>query len=298
MLKRILSAIVLIVIVAVALKQRFAHPPQKHGKLRVMTWNLEWFPGGRPNATFDEKAARMTAVRAEIKRLDPDVVLLEEVASQEVIEELLKPLSPDWKVAIVSRFEERGQISGQQIAIAAKMPAESAWAEKWERGSSSPPRGYSYATYLIDGKRLAFYALHLKANLGDEEKNAAKREEAMTQLMRHLHTPEKRLLPADAVLIGGDFNTDDPTSADAPDPHEQTFAKLRAEGFRWGYEGVSLGQRITCPGKGKYPDACFDQIWTRGLGSPAPKPYVSTASDHYPVVVDIDPATITSAAAK
>lgn len=255
--------------------------------LRVVTWNLQWFPGGRPGATEEMQARHVEQVRTEIRNLAPDVLLLQEVASQAVLEELLKPLDPAWRVAVVSRFKQGGFAAGQQIAIAAKVPAEAAWAEVWKRGWADSPRGYAYAAFQVGGKRLAFYCLHLKSNLGDPAKNTSKREDAVEQLLAHINAKEERKLPADAIVVGGDFNTDDPDSPAALSPGERSFQLLRKEGFWWTFSEINHADRITCPGKGRYPDASFDHLWTLGLRKPVASVKNARGSDHFPVMIDI-----------
>lgn len=255
--------------------------------LRVVTWNLQWFPGGKVGADQEAKARHVETVRAAIRKMDPDILLLQEVGSQAVLEETLKPLGDEWRVAIVSRFGQGGFTAGQQLAIAAKFPAEAAWAEAWERGWAASPRGYAYASFRVNGKRVACYCLHLKSNLGDPEKNTSKREDAVEQLLAHLDAKEDRKLPADAVIIGGDFNTDDPDSPGAASPAERSFPLLRKQGFWWTFAGLEHPDRITCPRKGKYPDASFDHIWTKGLGKSVASVVKAEGSDHLPVVVEV-----------
>jgi endonuclease/exonuclease/phosphatase family metal-dependent hydrolase len=50
--------------------------------LRVVTWNLQWFPGGKPGATKDAQAHHVEVVREGIRKLDPDILLLQEVGSE------------------------------------------------------------------------------------------------------------------------------------------------------------------------------------------------------------------------
>ena len=63
---------------------------------------------------------------------------------------------------------------------------------------------------------------------------------------------------------------------------------LKKAGFAWSFDGIEHAKRITCPGKGRYPDACFDHFWTRGLNKPlafvVPQ---AGGSDHLPVVIDV-----------
>ena len=255
--------------------------------VRIATWNLQWFPGARVGATKEKQTAHIVAVREEIRKLGADILLLQEVGSQGALEETLKPLGPDWKVAIVSNFREGGFASGQQLAIAARFPAEAVWAEPWARGWAGAPRGYAYASFVIRGKRVAVYGVHLKSNLGNPPENTSKREDAVEQLLGHIKTGRDRVPVPDAVVVAGDFNTDDPDSPAGQSPGERTFAMLRKAGFHWAFDGIPHRLRITCPGNGRYPDACFDQIFTRGLGKPSASVVQAAGSDHFPVVVDV-----------
>lgn len=166
------------------------------------------------------------------------------------------------------------------------MPADTAWAADWEKGWAEAPRGYAYATYRIGKKRLGIYSLHLKSNLGDAAANTSKREDAAGQLVRHIQAEATRA-PVDCLVIGGDFNTDDPDQPQAPSPGEKTFPTLRKAGFVWAFDGIPHAQRITCPGHGRYPDACFDQFFTKGLGKPAARVMATEGSDHLPVAMEV-----------
>jgi len=261
-----------------------ADPPRV---LRVVSWNLQWFPGGRQGATKDEQDRSIAQVRAALRAIAPDILLLQEVGSRAAVEETLKPLGGDWKVAVVSNFKQGGFLSGQQLVIAARLPAEAAWAEPWEKGWAEVPRGYAYAAFAVGGKRLAVYCLHLKSNLGNPADNTSKREDAIEQLLAHMKAGEGRVAKADAVVIGGDFNTDDPDSPAAPSPGERSFGLLRKAGFRWGFEGIAHADRITCPAKGRYSPVCFDHFFTLGLGMPLARVVQAEGSDHLPVVMDV-----------
>jgi endonuclease/exonuclease/phosphatase family metal-dependent hydrolase len=254
--------------------------------LRIVTWNLQWFPGGK-TATKESQDKHISVVREEIRKLNPDIIILQEIGSANALDETLKPLDPKWQTSIISDFKQGGFISGQQIAIASKFPAQSAWGEPWKRGWAEAPRGYAYALYIINGKKLAVYGLHLKSNLGNPPENTSKREDGISQLIAHINSDESRVAKADAIVIGGDFNTDDPDSSHGQSKGERTFDFLRKAGFNWTFEGIDHKFRITCPPKGRYPAASFDHIWTKGLGNPVASPQPSKASDHLPVVIDI-----------
>jgi endonuclease/exonuclease/phosphatase family metal-dependent hydrolase len=255
--------------------------------LRVVTWNLQWFPGGRNGASKADQDRQIVLIREEIRKINPDILLLQEVGSAGALEETLKPLGPEWKVAIVSQFKDGNFISGQQVAIAAKIPAEAVWAESWDRGWAGAPRGYAYASFVVGKKRLAVYCIHLKSNLGNPPANTSKREDAMEQLLGHVATGRDRVPKPDAVIIGGDFNTDDPDTPAGQSPGERTFGMLRKAGFRWSFDWVDHKNRITCPGKGRYPDACFDQLFTKGLGNSIAIVVPAIGSDHLPVLIAV-----------
>lgn len=256
--------------------------------LRVVTWNLKWFPGGRMGASKEQQDRHIDEVRKEISKLKADIVILQEVGSAEALEETIKPLGQAWHVAVVSRFKQGNFLSGQQVAIAARMPAESVWSEPWEKGWAGPPRGYAHASFNVGGKRLAVYGIHLKSNLGNPGENTSKREDAIEQLIAHIHTGRERMAKPDAVIIGGDFNTDDPDTPAGQSPGERTFSMLRKAGFHWSFEGIGHEDRITCPGNGRYPDACFDYFFTSGIGKPLSAVAKADGSDHLPVVMDVE----------
>ena len=49
-------------------------------KVRITTWNLEWFPNGAPHETTPEIQARRIEAAADVlKKLDPDILLLQEM---------------------------------------------------------------------------------------------------------------------------------------------------------------------------------------------------------------------------
>ena len=74
-MKRALIPILAFFVVGSALGQS----PQP-AKIRITTWNLEWFPNGFPHdATPEKQAQRIEAAAEVLRRLDPDSLLLQEV---------------------------------------------------------------------------------------------------------------------------------------------------------------------------------------------------------------------------
>jgi hypothetical protein len=199
-------------------------PPEN--RLRVVDWNLEWFPGGKPDAPPEQQAAQMVAAKDAISQMQPDVLLLQEVRDWPAAAEVAGAI-PGLNVHVVSEFGGRPQ---NQV-IAAKMPADSAWSAKWVSSPADPPRGYAFAALQLSENRFILtYSLHLKSNLGDFAENVTMRCESARQLM--VHAKEMLALYRQrgecAVLIGGDMNTslDDPKFAADP-----TLKAFRISGF-------------------------------------------------------------------
>jgi endonuclease/exonuclease/phosphatase family metal-dependent hydrolase len=252
--------------------------------IRIVSWNLKWFPGKHEKPTADEEKAQMTQVQQALRELKPDVLLLQEVRDWKSAEQLCSAV-PGLRMQVISRFQPRPQ---NQV-VATRLPVDSTWSDEWKHGADGPPRGYVFAAIELPQKRfLLTYSLHLKSNVGAAAMNVPKRQEAARQLLAH--TQEMQVLygarGACGLLFGGDMNTsfDDPRFAG-----EQTLRALTAAGFHWTFAGVPFASRITIPKEGRFPDNCFDHIFTVGLGRQTAfvKPYPGL-SDHNPVVLDLD----------
>ncbi|HEV7822834.1 MAG TPA: endonuclease/exonuclease/phosphatase family protein, partial [Burkholderiales bacterium] len=151
------------------------------------------------------------------------------------------------------------------VAITSRLQPLSAWSELWKpSGAIVPPRGFAFAAYEIAPRQLLLvYALHLKSNRGEIHEDMRIREESMLQLIAHLKSMEQAYAKLGNLswIVGGDYNT-------APDElrfaSEKTLASLRAQNFRWCWEGAPFNSRITVPADLRYPAASFDQIFYRG----------------------------------
>lgn len=277
-------ALVLLVLAASLL----APPSRADVPLRVMTWNLRWFPGGAPGASPDERARQLREVATVIARVDPDVLLLQEVRGLSDVEELLAAAGGKLSVQVVSRFRDaNGALSLQQLAACSRAPATAAWSAPWERGWAGAPRGYAHARLDVGGTIVHVYTLHLKSNLGrDPVLNASKREDAVEQVLAHLERMRAETGSPHAILAG-DFNVSPEIDGRAV-VGERTLTLPIEHGFFWPFEGVPAADRVTIRGSKGLPDACFDHVFVRGLGRPVAR-VLSDArgSDHLPVVVDL-----------
>lgn len=257
----------------------------------VAFWNIQWFPGTRPNASHAEVERQTRSVQQDIARLGADVIGVEEVRDWASAELAVRPL-PGFKVDVCSNFPPReGQTETQQVAIASRLEPMSAWSEMWKAdGAMVPPRGFAFAAYQRGpGKVLLVYALHLKSNRGEQVENVALREESMRQLLVHMKEMEAAYSGLGSLTwaVGGDFNTapDDPRFA-----AEQTTQSLLSAGFKWGWQGIPLAQRTTLPPDKRFPAACFDHIFYRGatLRKAEVLPTAPASSDHRAVRAELE----------
>ncbi|MEP7077763.1 MAG: endonuclease/exonuclease/phosphatase family protein [Chthoniobacterales bacterium] len=242
-------------------------------------WNIQWFPGRRPNASRREEERQVRSVHRDLARLASDVIGFEEVRDFAHASVAVQPLS-GFKVDVCSSFPPReGQTVGQQVAIASRLQPMSAWAESWKTGGAiTPPRGFAFAAYEIAPQRLLLvYALHLKSNRGEIHEDMRIRGESMRQLIAHMADMDTVYSKLGALtwIVGGDFNT-------APDDSrfngEKTVSDLAARGFQWCWQGMPLASRITLPPDARFPAACFDQIFFRGAS--LSRAWVSHTSPH------------------
>jgi len=265
MLPRIFTALLSAILFTATLAAQTPSPAVSPPTITATFWNVQWFPGRRPNASHGEENRQIRAVHADLAQLNSDIIAFEEVRDSEHAALAVKPLA-GFKVDVCSNFPPReGQNEAQQVAITSRLQPLSAWSELWKpSGAIVPPRGFSFAAYQLAPRQLLLvYALHLKSNRGEIREDIRIREESMQQLITHLKAMENAYgkLGALSWIVGGDFNTapDEPRFAG-----EKTVPSLRAAGFRWGWEGIPFTSRITVPADLRYPAACFDQIFFRG----------------------------------
>jgi endonuclease/exonuclease/phosphatase family metal-dependent hydrolase len=265
MLPRVFAAVLSAIFFSATLAAQTPSPAASPPSITATFWNVQWFPGRRPNASRGEENRQIRAVHTDLATFNSDIVAFEEVRDYEHAALAVRPLA-GFKVDVCSNFPARdGQNEAQQVAITSRLQPLSAWWELWKpSGAIIPPRGFSFAAYQLAPRQLLLvYALHLKSNRGELREDIRIREESMQQLIAHMKAMENTYgkLGALGWIVGGDFNT-------APDEPrfvgEKTVPGLQAAGFRWGWEGIPFTSRITVPADLRYPAACFDQVFFRG----------------------------------
>src|SRR6266576_4899794 len=259
--------------------------------IRITTWNLEWFPNGSAReATPERQAQRIQAAADVLKKLNPDILLLQEVRDYDACARLGDAIQPGaYTVAICSAFKG----GKQQEAIVAKIPAQAAWSESWKSMEGiDPPRGFAFAWFKIGNANIGVYSVHLKSNLvthsdavAETTKNIRKREVAVDQLMTHVRDFIGAKIPAiNRFIIGGDFNTnhDQPMFA-----AEKTLETLGTGALRNVFEAIPFEQRITRPGTHGFPDATFDYFFGKNVQMGKPMITQTNVSDHLPLTCDV-----------
>lgn len=265
--------------------------------VRVVFWNLEWFPGGRPQATTTEVVDQITKAVPAVASLEPQIFCAGEVLNSKAIAISLYK-TPGVVPQVCSEFlDDSGEVTLQQIGIASSLPAVGGWWENWKPAKITPKRGFSFAAFEpVPGNILLVYVVHLKSNRGELAENVPMREESAEQLLKHAAEMEKAYgkMGIVGIVIGGDFNTslDDPKFAD-----EKTLGMFKKAGFAWAWEGMPFEDRVTLPSTPSrnpnsppFPDACFDHAFTKGLkvASASVAALEQNPSDHRPVIVDLE----------
>ena len=86
--------------------------------LKIAAWNLQWFPGKTPSGgSAEEQTAHVSAVISELKAIDAEIVLLQEIRDPAALQEIIKAI-PEYSLAVVSDF--RGNL---EVAILSRAPA-------------------------------------------------------------------------------------------------------------------------------------------------------------------------------
>jgi endonuclease/exonuclease/phosphatase family metal-dependent hydrolase len=276
---------------------------ERPSTLSIISWNIEWFPGKRRFARGEEMAAHAALVREELKRLDPEVLLAQEMRDWQSFAQLVGVV-PGLVPVTVSAFtaEDSGEYWNQQLGIASKVPVLAAWSEPWQPAAIHPRRGFSVAVLRPTPslELIAIYNVHLKSNRSDSEEqtqlNYATRNESIRQLLAHVAHLEERVFPERlvGVVIGGDFNTNDDGQFD-----DEVVSMMTEAGFHHTWAGVPREQRLTWRGNNRFEPTTLDHFFTKGLGQPTAQLLTVSdeTSDHWPLKLVVDlPESMTAPA--
>lgn len=270
--------------------------------LKTVAWNIEWFPGLRPGASKGEQHNHIKAVEPVLAEISPDILLAQEITDQRAMERLCE--SAGLKLHVISRFidAESGEPSLQQVTIASKLEAHSAWFEEFRKRDDLPSlyRGFAFAALRHpDGGLIMAYSVHLKSNGGSDrpggEVNIANaRKESVRQILAHKAEMEKTKFAGENIvgwIVGGDMNS----NHDGQFPLCTAVADTIAGGFHSTWDGVDKKDRLTWrsdpdPEKRRFEPTTFDYIFTIGF-KPAKAKIIDVPrelSDHSPLGVMLE----------
>jgi endonuclease/exonuclease/phosphatase family metal-dependent hydrolase len=251
--------------------------PLQAEPLRAVSWNIEWFPGLRPKADAEAVATHIAAIKPELAKIDPDILLLQEITEQKALEEALAAV-PGLKLHVMSHFKSDDRKPPfQQQAIASKLEAHSAWFEAFRENEALPSlrRGFAFAALKHpQGGLIMVYSVHLKSNHGSEtpegEKDIAEtRKESIRQILAHKEAMTRTKFAGENIVgwvIGGDFNT----NHDGSFPLCTAVPNLVAAGFHNSWNATPKEKRLTWrsdpdPAERRFQPITFDYLFTMGF---------------------------------
>jgi hypothetical protein len=250
--------------------------------LRVTTWNLQAPPIGPKSAGTaapDQKQVGLPEAAAVLKKLAPDVILLQQVQDWKTCEQLAGALKPaDYRVLACSAFPgaTAGGAGSQQVAILARQRGYFSWSQAWKpEGAVAMPGGFALAAIEAHGQRLGFFSVESKG-----EQPSAPQLLSQVASIRDWVTNRVQVFVA-----GGTFGAD-------------TSHGLEGAGFGDVFLDASADGRVGRPRNSQPPGGLSDHMFalppqcaTNSLISS------SAGAVHYPVTcdLDLDPASIAAA---
>jgi hypothetical protein len=239
--------------------------------IRVTTWDLQPVTNGWSK----ESQANLVKEAAEaLKKLHPDVILLQQAPDWETCRQLAHALQPEtYQAAVCSSFRDpRARHLSGQAAILSKAKAYFAWAEPWRNIGESPVAqgGFAFAAIRLGDKNVGFFSVQVNdgaaSNAADNTGAALQQasDESARQLVRQIDLLQNwRSNRLEAFVVAGEFsaNLDDLRLV-----HEQTLPRLEQIGFENALAGAPLEKRITPPSDAGSAPATLDCFFTRDAG--------------------------------
>lgn len=266
--------------------------------LRVVAWNIEWFPGVTPDASPEEQAAHMEAAQEALREIDPDIFIGQEIRDWQAFDELVSAV-PGLRAHAVSSFRRSisREIGPQQVGIASKLKCRGAWWQDFKVLVPRSSRGFTFAAleHPETEKLIMVYGVHLKSNRGSDTEygaivNAAARNDQTRQLIAAIGDAAQAFAGAEVQgwIIGGDINT----NHDEQFPHCRVVRMLENVGFHNTWRGVPREERLTWRSEEGLPwdPTTLDYFFLSGFGREIRAEIVEVPrelSDHYPILIEL-----------
>ncbi len=285
-------------------------PSSQAQPLRVTTWNLQP-PLGRTNSVAaGTNGIRISGVAAALKKLNPDVILLQQVTDWATCDELAAALKPaTYKVVVCSAFRDAraGALRKQQVAILAKPKAKAyfSWSQPWtNRAVPALSGGCAFAAFQIGKERVGFFSVQV----GSPAPGATNRQPiAASPEMRLAATVEQLLAQVKSVgnwvtnrvqtfVVGSTFGL---SAGQQTALQGAPLELLQDAGFGDVFKDAPAAERATMRGKAGQPGPVSDYLFAQPANC-ATNPAVARVgvARRYPVTCEVNLGTPATASAQ
>lgn len=262
--------------------------------LRVCSWRLQ-VPRGeaaQPAAPTTEES-RIREAALALKKLNPDIILLQQARDWQMCGDLVQALKPaDYNIAVCSAFRDphSGAASPDQVAILSKRRAYFCWSEGWRaQADRTIAGGFAFAAFQIGNHRAGFFAVQLGDELlapsGNGQTSATARIQSgcRQQWLAEVETFHNwSTNRVEALVIAGAFNS----RLRGPFPAGAARARvLKEEYFGNDFLGAPLEQPVTL-GNRAQSGAAADYVFA-GL-APNPEVLPGVVLSRCPATCDLD----------
>jgi hypothetical protein len=191
--------------------------PAAAAPLRIATWNLREPAASATNDPSLKSAdGRIQDAAVTLGRLDPDVIILQQVRDWQMCQQVVQALQPAaYSVQVCSSFRDvrTGAAGRQQIAILSKRKAYFSWSEPWRAEGQPISGGFTFAALRLGKQRIGLFAVQLGDTAltfgtnNEVEKIAQAREACMQQWVRELGSFKQWVTNRiEAVVVTGGLN--------------------------------------------------------------------------------------------
>lgn len=235
--------------------------------IQVTAWNLQEPLGDSPQSSALATAERrIQEAAATLQKLDPDVILLQQVRDWQMCEQLAQALKPaDYNVLVCSSFRDPRTegASPEQVAILSKRRAYFSWSQPWrQQGNAAIPGGFAFAAIQIGKQKVGFFSVQLDDGLAravtgrqrsaSTEARVAFIRQWAEQLESFRNWTANRI---EAVVVAGGFATTTSLSKARGAPSSRDL-----EAAATACLGAPLERPLALPVPGDPPDSVPDSI--------------------------------------
>jgi len=271
--------------------------PNMPSQLKLVSYNLEALGRDIGKGPEAEKAReeKLQNLGQTISDLNGDVVLLQEVSSQQDLDAFTQNNLPKGQYAYHQFFQTNDPMN-HQMGILSKYPItntvshrDTQFAVEGKEAPEKFARDVPMAEINVGGYPIAFYDVHLKADPYFQREDAKSPEKlakadnkrtAEAQEIRNIIQQETRSMPSKLYVVAGDCNTN---------PDGKAISTLTADGPGKLVDPMAGTKEISHPGAGKKFDYIFlSPDMAKAVTPGSPQIVNKPGSDHLPITLTID----------